>query len=104
MSQLDFARLVLSEHETPRSLTIPRCVIAYGPACGVESYPEVPAMEKRVGLPGSDRRLIPGAKVVGKVDPNQRIEITIQLRRRLGADLKKTVQELAAQKPPIAST
>lgn len=56
-------------------------------------------MEKRVELPGSDRRPIPGAKVVGKVDPSQRIEITIQLRRRKGANLEKTVQDLAAQKP-----
>jgi kumamolisin len=56
-------------------------------------------MEKRVDLPGSDRRPVSGAKVVGKVDPNQRIEITVQLRRRKGANLEKTVQDLAAQKP-----
>src|ERR1700733_5919553 len=56
-------------------------------------------MEKRVALPGSSRRPVAGAKAVGKVNPNQRIEITIQLRRRRGADLEKKISELSAQKP-----
>jgi kumamolisin len=55
-------------------------------------------MPKRIQLPGSERRPVPGAKVIGKVDPQQRIEITVQVRRKPGADLEKTVSELAGQK------
>jgi kumamolisin len=55
-------------------------------------------MGKRIKLPGSDRKALPGAKVVGKVDPNQRIEITLQVRRKPGADLAKVVNDLASQK------
>ena len=55
-------------------------------------------MPKRVQLPGSERRPVPGAKAVGKVDPQQRIEITVQVRRKPGADLGRTVGELASQK------
>ena len=51
----------------------------------------------RVSVPGSERKLLPGAKIVGTVDPNQRIEITIQLRRRAGADLEQSVNQMAAQ-------
>jgi kumamolisin len=55
-------------------------------------------MAKRIHLPGSERRPVPGAKAVGKVDPQQRIEITVQVRRKPGADVGKTVGEIAAQK------
>ena len=55
-------------------------------------------MAKRSTLPGSDRESLPGAKVVGKVDPDQRIEITVQVRRKPGADLAKVVDDLASQK------
>lgn len=55
-------------------------------------------MANRIKLPGSDRKTLPGAKVVGKVDPNQRIEITLQVRRKPGADLAKVVGDLASQK------
>jgi kumamolisin len=56
-------------------------------------------MEKRIDLPGSTRRAVAGAKVVGKVDPKQRIEITIQVRRRSEVELQKKVKELATQQP-----
>jgi kumamolisin len=56
-------------------------------------------MAKNVELPGSERRPIPGAKVTGKIDPAKRIEITIQVRRRKGANLEKLVQEMAPQPP-----
>jgi len=56
-------------------------------------------MEKRVAIPGSNRRPLPGAKAVGPADPGQRIEITIQLRRRNGDELEKTIRRLAEQKP-----
>ena len=54
-------------------------------------------MKKRVILPDSDRRPMRGAKVVGKVDPHQHIEITIQVRRRLGAKIEKMVEDIASQ-------
>jgi kumamolisin len=56
-------------------------------------------MKSRTALPGSTRRPLAGAKVVGRVDPDQRIEITIQLRRRQGANLEKKVNEIASQRP-----
>jgi kumamolisin len=54
-------------------------------------------MKKRITLPGSNRRPLPGAKVVGAVDSNQRIEITLQVRRKSGADLDATVSKIASQ-------
>jgi kumamolisin len=52
----------------------------------------------RVVLPGSDRKPAAGAKVVGKVDASQRIEITVQLRRRPGANLNKKLNEIYSQR------
>lgn len=54
-------------------------------------------MKKRITLPGSNRRPIAGAKVVGAVDSDQRIEITVQVRRRPGSDLDSTVNTIASQ-------
>ncbi len=54
-------------------------------------------MKKRITLPGSNRRPLPGAKVVGAVDSNQRIEITLQVRRKSGSDLDATVSKIASQ-------
>jgi kumamolisin len=54
-------------------------------------------MAKRITLPDSKRLALPGAKVVGAVDPDQRIEITVQLRRKAGSDLDATVDRLASQ-------
>lgn len=53
---------------------------------------------KRIKIPGSERRALPGAKVVGKVDPAQRIEITVQLRRREGSPLEQQVATIGSQK------
>ena len=60
-------------------------------------------MQKRIALPGSTRRLLAGAKVVGKPDVNQRIEITIQIRRRPGFNLKKKLAELSSPGDSSAS-
>jgi len=57
-------------------------------------------MKKNVTLPGSDRRPLPGAKVVGAVDPEQRIEITLQVRRKPGSNLDAAVNKIASQ--PLA--
>jgi kumamolisin len=54
-------------------------------------------MKKRITLPGSNRRPLAGAKVVGAVDSDQRIEITIQVRRRTGSNLDATVNKIASQ-------
>jgi kumamolisin len=56
------------------------------------------ATPNRIKLPGSDRRPMPGAKIVGDVDASQRIEITLQLRRRSGVLLKPKVEDIASQK------
>jgi kumamolisin len=39
----------------------------------------------RVVIPGSERTARPGARVVGTPDPNQRIQVTLVLRRRTGS-------------------
>src|SRR5258708_6436235 len=54
--------------------------------------------KSRVPLPGSERTPVRGAKLVGKVDPDQRIEITLQLRRRSGSQLEQRVSQIAAQR------
>src|SRR5271165_3754294 len=54
-------------------------------------------MKKHINLPGSIRRPLAGARIVGAVDPDQRIEITIQVRRRPGSDLDATVNKIASQ-------
>ena len=54
-------------------------------------------MKKRVAISGSERAALPGAKVVGAVDPSQRIEITLQVRRKKSADLDATVSKIASQ-------
>ena len=54
-------------------------------------------MKKRIALPGSNRLPLAGAKVVGAVDSDQRIEITIQIGRRAGCDLEATVNNIASR-------
>lgn len=54
-------------------------------------------MKKRLPVSGSDRIPLPGAKVVGSVDPSQRIEITLQVRRKRGSDFDATVSKIASQ-------
>src|ERR1051325_1464545 len=39
-------------------------------------------MKNRKLIPGSDKRMLPGAKVIGKLDSDERIEITVLVRRR----------------------
>jgi kumamolisin len=53
--------------------------------------------KKRFTLPDSKRLALPGAKVVGVVDPDQRIEITVQLRRKAGSNLEDTVNQISSQ-------
>jgi kumamolisin len=41
--------------------------------------------KSRAIVPGSEKKALPNAKVVGKLDPNERIEITVVLRPKEGA-------------------
>jgi kumamolisin len=51
-------------------------------------------------LPGSSRKLVPGARVVGPNDPEEQIQVTIRVRSRApGADLDKAVAALGATPP-----
>ena len=56
----------------------------------------MPAKEKRVVLPGSERAAMPGATKVGPADPKAQIQVTVFLRR--GTPLKKTS---LAQRPRL---
>jgi len=57
--------------------------------------------KKRVIVPGSQKQKLPRAKIVGDVDPTQRIEITVVLRRRpAGAGLESVLAATAG--PPKA--
>ena len=47
-------------------------------------------------LKGSERAPIPGAVAVGKADPEERLEVTVLIRRSAPDQLKKHVAMLAA--------
>jgi len=53
-----------------------------------------------ITLPGSERKIVPGARVVGPSDPAEQIEVTIRLRSRASsADLDAAVAALGATPP-----
>jgi kumamolisin len=53
-----------------------------------------------ITLPGSERKIVPGARVVGPSDPTEQIEVTIRLRSRASsADLDAAVAALGATPP-----
>jgi kumamolisin len=54
----------------------------------------------RAALPGSSRKLVPGARVVGPNDPQEQIQVTIRVRSRASSgDLEKAVAALGATPP-----
>jgi kumamolisin len=54
----------------------------------------------RAALPGSSRKLVPGARVVGPNDPEEQIQVTIRVRSRAASgDLDKAVAALGATPP-----
>jgi kumamolisin len=60
----------------------------------------IPTPGAYVPLPGSERQPAPGAEVVGPVDPNEPVEVTIRLRSRASAgDLAAQAAALGAQPP-----
>src|SRR5690349_1156576 len=52
-----------------------------------------------VPLPGSDHALAPGSNEVGAADPNERIEVTVQVRARPSAAQLPSAEEIGAQLP-----
>lgn len=48
-------------------------------------------------VPGSERAPLPGARAVGAADPNERIEVTVVLRRTAGADATAAEQVMNAR-------
>jgi kumamolisin len=54
----------------------------------------------RAALPGSSRKLVPGARVVGPNDPEEQIQVTIRVRSHASSgDLDKAVAALGATPP-----
>jgi kumamolisin len=59
-----------------------------------------PTSQQYVALPGSERELVPGARVVGPVDANEVIQLTIKVRPRSSADdLAKEADALGSLPP-----
>jgi kumamolisin len=59
------------------------------------------APRNREVVPGSERAVFPKSKVVGKIDPEQRIEVTVKLRAQAKppADRAQRLMQLGAQLP-----
>jgi len=47
----------------------------------------------RIALSGSERKLVEGAHVVGPVDPNEHIEVSVHLRAMVGSNLAKDINK-----------
>ena len=56
-----------------------------------------------VPIPGTDKALNSRERVVGQIDPNERIEVTVRVRPKTSgpgiAELESTVMKLGSQKP-----
>ncbi|MDA4118766.1 MAG: S53 family peptidase, partial [Thaumarchaeota archaeon] len=57
--------------------------------------------KQKVTLPGSERVLFPGAKVSGKIDPNETIRVTVIIRPRPSSEIQRTatLEEMGALMP-----
>ncbi len=68
------------------------------------------ATTKRVTVPGSEKKALPAAQVIGAVEPEERIEITVVLRPRAGAGGARAPKAAgaavlkAAERPPARRT
>jgi len=51
-------------------------------------------------LSGSEREPVPGATPIGQADPDERLEVSVLLRRQAAAELKEMVKNLAAGQHP----
>ncbi|HXY54723.1 MAG TPA: S53 family peptidase, partial [Nitrospirota bacterium] len=60
----------------------------------------VPAPMKRIPIAGSGRTALPGARVVGPADPNERAMVTVIIRRRPSSKgLTSMIDKMGARKP-----
>ena len=48
-------------------------------------------------VPGSERMPLPGARLVGAIDPNEKISVTLVLRRRAGGEIGAHLSGAARQ-------
>jgi len=55
-----------------------------------------------IPLKGSDRVVMPGAKVLAPADPTERLEVTVLVRRRAGEELRSRAAALASGKSAAA--
>ena len=55
--------------------------------------------QNRVPLPGSEKQPVAGAEEIGEVHPDERLEVTVRLRRRAEQDLSAQLTLLAATPP-----
>src|SRR5690348_11075217 len=51
----------------------------------------------RVTVPGSEKRLVAGAERLAEVHPDERVEVTVRVRRRAAAAFDTRLRALAAQ-------
>jgi kumamolisin len=57
-----------------------------------------------IALRGSERVAMPGARVVAPADPTERLEVTVLVRRRAGADFHSLAAQLAAGNASVPLT
>src|SRR5438552_7285496 len=55
--------------------------------------------QNRVPLPGSEKQPVAGAEEVGEVHPDERLEVTVRVRRRADQDLAAQLSLLASTPP-----
>ena len=53
-------------------------------------------------LPGSSKTLLPGAQVVGNTDPDERLEVSVRLRRRDQAGFESHLTAVTGGGRPIS--
>src|SRR5262245_58567851 len=53
----------------------------------------------RIPIPGSERTPLPGARAVGTPDPNERIEVTVVVRRRPSSRGLASVKDIGSRMP-----
>src|SRR5262245_50719293 len=53
----------------------------------------------RIPIPGSERSPVPGARTVGTPDPNERIEVTVVVRRRSSSKGLTSVKDIGSRMP-----
>src|SRR5690349_15880261 len=59
--------------------------------------------KSRVIVPGSEKKALPNAKVVGKLDPNERIEVTVVVRPKKGAQFGRIAATTMDGSQPLES-